>query len=301
MKKYVFLIVLFFVICTGVALFFYYRQSEKQDVSVVFITDDSYVVPTVVAITSALHNKKPETNLNIYVLGNNLNKENKKLLGEMPVHLLDYEKSLPDIEKIQNYVSVTALIKFYLSDVFSKKNKILYIDADTIIQGDLEELFNTDLTDCYAAVVKDLTATKMGKGTERLDLKNYFNTGVMLLNLDKIRQDNLPQKMMEYKLTKDEKKFMDQDAFNVVFEEKVKYLSVKYNWMPNHQKYFEVSKLQEFYDLDENLETKDAVIVHFINKQKPWKNKDVIEHFLWDKYYYMSPLKDRPILYEENR
>ena len=82
------------------------------------------------------------------------------------------------------HVSSTDFFKFDLPDVLSDWDKVLYIDTDMIIQGDLSQLFNTDLGEAYIAAVKDMAGMALESHHNRLGLGNYFNAGMMLMNLN---------------------------------------------------------------------------------------------------------------------
>ena len=98
-----------------------------------------------------------------------------------------------------------------------------------IIGGDLTPLYEIDISDCYAGVIKDMLGMAV-KHHERLGQSSYFNSGVMLLNLKAMRSRNLTSVLKEYRLSH-VSQFMDQDAFNAVFCEQVRYLSPDFNLM----------------------------------------------------------------------
>lgn len=273
----------------------------QKDIPVVLHTDNNYVVPAIVTIISMLINKYKNTNYKIYVLGNKLNKENKEIFKSIKgVDVIDHISQFNRFEGTHQHVSSTDLFKFDLPLVFPQYDKILYLDVDMIIQHDLSELYDTDISQYYAAAVKDMHGMISGKHHNRLGLKNYFNAGMMLLNLKKMRQNNISEKLIDYKLHKDQGYFMSQDALNYVFNENVKYIGPQYNYMaPNFQRYTKES-IKEFYEMNEadyQYMIQAAHIVHLTDKKKPWKYKSAWGANLWAKYYYMSPLKDKKIKY----
>ena len=173
------------------------EKERKSNINIAMITDDNYVMPTVVAIKSMLMNKDKNTTYIINVLTNNLSEKNILILKNLNssycvVNILN-ETQL--IEKYQNieqnrHVTYAALLKFFLPNIFKELDKILYLDSDIIVQSDLNDLYNTDINDNYAGVVKDILAVKNPNHLLRLSCanKNYFNSGVMLLNLKKMRE-----------------------------------------------------------------------------------------------------------------
>ena len=279
---------------------------DKSDIyheyPIVLITDENYLYPTIVTITSILINKDRDTKYKIHVFCNSLSEKSKKLLSSIDscIEVIPFENEFSEFVGTHQHVSATALLKFKIADIFPKYDKILYLDTDVIIQHDLSDLFNIDIHDKYAAVVKDMAGMLSQHVEKLLGLDNYFNSGMMLLNIKKMREENIYEKLIDYKLHKDTRRFMDQDCFNAVFGENVVYLTCKYNYMPINQKDFKDKQLADFYKVPQDLiSTFDsyASVIHLTNKEKPWVYKDVYGNALWAKYYYKSVLKNKRIKY----
>lgn len=283
------------------------EDSKPQDnakLPIVLITDENYVNPTIVTITSALANKYNNTDYQFYILGNFLSKTSIDLFKEIPnVEVINFTQAFKEFEGTHQHVSAAALLKFKIPDIFSDIEKILYIDTDVIIQKDLSELFNLDISNCYAAAVKDIECMMHGKHHVRLNLQTYFNSGMMLLNLKKMQADNISEKLVEYKKNDVSKHFMDQDAFNKVFAENIYNISPLFNFIPVSWSYFTNDILADFYGLSyEDIKhiQSHAAICHLANKMKPWKYRATFGAELWAKYYYSSPLKHKKIEYLDN-
>lgn len=265
-------------------------------------TDNNYVIPAIVTITSILKNKKSDSQYEIRVLGNNLSKENIELFRKAGIDVIPHKNSFEQFEGKHEFVSSTDLFKFDLPQVLSDWDKVLYVDTDIIVQDDLSELFNTDLGNNYVAAVKDMAGMVDGRHHTKNGLKNYFNAGLMLLNLKKMREDNVSEKLIDYKLHKDIGHFMSQDALNCVFEEKVVWLHPKYNYMAPNMKKYTSKQICEFYKISTNDYDhllKNAVIVHLTNKKKPWKYIDTYGHKLWMKYFKKSVAKNTKLRFED--
>ena len=263
-------------------------------ISVVLITDSNYVVPTAVTIKSILVNA--DNPVEIYVLGVGISNKNAKSLERAGANVIRTDVKLPQFDGRHPHVSAAALLKFDLPNIFAAKDKILYLDTDMIILGDLGKLFNTDLGKHYAAVVKDMAAVRDNHAT-KLGHKDYFNSGMMLLNLAKMRVDEISQKLIDYKLNKDVGHFMDQDCLNAVFNENVIYVSPIYNWMAPNQSNYTVQEIKDFYNIDFDLTLNNAVVVHLTNRQKVWNYVNVLGHDLWMQYYKKSIFKHKKIIF----
>jgi glycosyltransferase involved in cell wall biosynthesis/lipopolysaccharide biosynthesis glycosyltransferase len=271
---------------------------------IVLITDENYVKPTIVTITSILVNKYANTNYKIYVLGNSLSYESKKLLQKIDssVMVVPFKNAFAEFIGTHGHVSAAALLKFKIADLFPQYDKILYLDTDMIIQHDLTELFKIDIRNKYAAVVKDMFGMLDVHVCNKLNLTDYFNSGMMLLNIKKMRNEKTYDKLLDYKLHKDIRRFMDQDCLNVVFNENVIFLSCKYNYMPCNQKVYNNDQVAQFYGVLSALIPKFdlyALIIHLTNKQKPWDYNNVYGTDLWAEYYYKSVLKNHVLKYKD--
>ncbi|MEE0968579.1 MAG: glycosyltransferase, partial [Clostridia bacterium] len=154
-----------------------------------------------------------------------------------------------------------------------------------------------DITNAYAAVGCERTETKDGAPPivcTRIDLHNprYFNSGFMILNLNKMRHDNIPEKLIDYKLH-GKMWNMDQDALNAVIGYNVVYFD--YN---THLLYHQLAseELREKYGkgTDRNLIQK-CTVLHFTSHRKPWKTRLPIVTRMWLKYYKCTPYSDEKI------
>lgn len=278
-------------------------------VNICFICDDKFSLPTGVAIQSLSENRNVDIYYNVYIICYNVSIENKNKLVKMnqnkfSVQLID----LSNIKKYDNlsitglHVTPTALFKFDLPNIFSDLEKIIYIDGDVLIKEDLYPLYSIDIDNEYAGVVRDRRAFFYKRKTlyERLkiDYNEYFNTGMMVLNLKKMRDDNIPYKLLDYRL-KGKNDFMDQDAFNVVFGNCVRYLSLKYNSITTCINDADIEHINQFY-LEEKFNSKEdlfnkSIIWHFASPEKPWKYTNVKYRKYWLQYYYKSSFKDIPL------
>lgn len=283
----------------------------RDKIAVVMICDTNYVVPTCVTLTSLKLNKKVETNYHIHILTDNLKKEDKKYLymldsDDFEISIIEGNmENLKDLHtktSKNNYCVATeaALLKFEIPQLVTNYDKVIYLDGDIICRKDLTGLYITKLTTQYAAVVMD--SGKLYSNRELVqNSPKYFNSGVMLLNLKKMREDNITEKLIETKKKMQDRSLMDQNVLNVVFGMNTKLLPIKYNFLyinllrAEKNKYFTMQELNEMYGTDyESLDMirKDSYIIHFSSKDKPWKFYDVRLADEWFDYFMQSPVKD---------
>ena len=262
-------------------------------IEVCFITDKNYLVATMTAIKSLVINNKNEC-IKVYVICSCVSSSDTVLLKKLStkkikIEIINVDKDFEYVKTEHKYVSKTALLKFYLPELIPNSDKILYLDDDILVLKSLKELCEINIDSYYAAVVKDMPATIKGYNKE-LNLVHYFNSGVMLLNLKKMREEKISEKLIEYKKSETDGRFMDQNAFNKIFNLQVRYMDLKYNYMqPNLLEYsdYEIAK---FYNIKQtDILSKSVVVFHITGGIKPWKNILSKEFEIYLKYFLMLP------------
>lgn len=255
-------------------------MQNKDEYSIVFITNNDYVRPTVVAIKSVLDTATDSGNIHFYVLGDCLSDDSINLLNGIGHKKLTIMPSEHLIAKycnvnVDRHVSTSALLKFFIPQIFADLDRVLYLDGDIVVRGDLTELYNTDIDDVYGAVVKDTLCVLNRKYMDEVQITNeyYFNSGVMLLNLERMRADGITEKLLHYRLNV-KQQFMDQDAFNAIIGHSVKFVSYRYNFLNYYLTVMSPKKLSEFFDeqLPETISEiyNSCVILHLGGREKPW-------------------------------
>ena len=140
---------------------------ENETINIAFVSDADYAIPTGVAVYTLLENRNPERKYHIYVIANALASRQADLIRSIStsgfkITILDAERitSYDGFEKMEYAMHVTpaSLYKFNLPDALSSIDKLLYLDGDIIIRDSLEELYDTDISGCYAAVCRDIGA-----------------------------------------------------------------------------------------------------------------------------------------------
>ena len=132
-----------------------------NEVVIAYITDNNYIMPTIVSINSSIMNKNESSIYKILIIGVSINNENKKIIEEFISKNINYKTYLNilhfNFDDSHPYVTSAAIFKFDIANILSDYDKVLYIDCDTIILKDLTELFEINLNDYYVAVVKDFS------------------------------------------------------------------------------------------------------------------------------------------------
>jgi len=125
--------------------------------------------------------------------------------------------------------------RIFLPELLPKTDRVLYLDADTIAVDSLAPLWETQLGDSYLAAVTNVFMREHEGRAERLGLdgpRAYFNSGVMLLNLDLWRRDRLSEALREYAVAnRDQLGWADQDAINILLGHRRLALHPRWNLM----------------------------------------------------------------------
>ena len=157
-------------------------------------------------------------------------------------------------------------------------DRVLYLDADIIINGSLNEFYNQSFEDNYAAAVRDRfeNIDKVVLLKEKLGLKiedAYFNSGVMLFNLALFRKKiKLEDIMALIEEKREALRYFDQDVLNCLLKNHIKLCSQEYNT----QTYpFDQSSLSDIKDT--------AVVIHYTGLPKPWSPEynGTLDYLYW--------------------
>lgn len=276
-----------------------------SSINICLITDNNFALPTAVTIESIAKNSDKNCVYNIYIICNkNVDDANQKKLLACGENRPNIHIELVIVEDDSRYqlfakkdfpVSISATFKFSIPDLLPELEKVLYIDGDLIVQSDLNAFYSTDVSDVYAGVIKDYHAlTFKGDVWERLGirLEGYFNSGVMLLNLAKMREEEVTEKLIDYRMN-GINYYMDQDTLNVVFGHKVKYLDFRYNATLTNWRNKASEDLSVYYKMDYREDKYDylreAEIVHYCSSDKPWRYYDTHFADVWYKYFLTCP------------
>lgn len=280
---------------------------KNNVVNLCFVTDSGYSMPTCVTLTSILANKNSDTSYNIYIMCKDVDSDKKQKF--LSLNGPKFKIILIDLDEMEDYskykinnipATPTSIYKFFIPEILSGLDRVLFLDGDIIVREDLSRLYKTSIKDVYLAAVLNANG-----GDTKLKI-NYFNSGVMLMNLSLMRKNKVSEKLINYRMS-GYNGYMDQDAFNIVCRDKVKFLPFKYNTQINavyiafiEKGVFENSDLSRVWGTESGKGiTKDAIIgsaeiIHYTSA-KPFKHFDCLLADEWYKYYYESPWSEFPL------
>ena len=263
---------------------------------IVHCLDNNYVPFCGTAMVSCCeNNSKP---IHFHIISSSLSDDNKSALKAIAnkygkqISFYDVDENiLKDcIIREGDHVSVAAYLRILIPNILSVEiTKVLYLDCDLIVCGDLSELFNTDLTSYACGGVYDGSTDNITT-YNRLKypiMSGYFNTGVLLMNIDYWRKNDITAEIFKFiKNFPERLLWWDQDAINGVLLGKIKFLPFKYNMTDPF--YMVNLPLRQVYIDEIELSLFNPVILHFATSNKPWYPEN--QHPLKYKFYHYLSL-----------
>lgn len=230
--------------------------------------DDHYIKPTLVMLNSLfIHNRKNKIHLYVLYTETGLTKQRRMEIVRLTaifhvcVDFVSVRDNCFDGAPLVDYISITTYYRLMAMDLI-QVNKILYLDTDLVVTGDLRELYETDMKNKAFAGVRVHSKERKRK----LGITggySYINAGVLLMNLSWLRKHTTRNEILSYIAQNWENlRLADQDVINGLFYKNNKVLPVRYNYCPYKNK--------EYFKFKKDLAVK-PVIYHYRGIEKPWQ------------------------------
>lgn len=282
----------------------------KMDILYQF--NEKYAPYAGVSITSLFSNNQQAEEIVVWILGEDLtngSKERLKRLAEQyrqRISFVDTTALIEQMKKLQMPTyrgSYAANMRLFLPEVLDACiSKILYLDADTIVDSNIQDLFELNIGECPLAMALDSLgkAHKKDIGLEKQDY--YYNSGVILFQMQEWRKQKLTEKIVAHvQQVRAHYPAPDQDLLNVVCKGRVFRLPPNYNFQPVHvafsvKQYMQVYSAQGYYTGAELEKAKAQIsIYHFFRfiGEFPWhQNSCHPDTALFDYYLKKSLWND---------
>ena len=276
------------------------KKTYKQKIPICFATDDNYVPFLTVALASLLDNASKENFYKIYVLTSHLSDENINSIKKHEVEncSIEFVQLSKELDKVQDmfhlrdYYSKETYYRIFIPNLFPQYDKVLYLDCDITVLGDVSELYNTQIHGYYVAAAQEevmQTFEVFGNYVEQADginRKEYFNAGILLINCRRWRNKLIAERFVDLLNRYTFRVVQDEDYLNVLCKGNVKKLNL--GWNKTSYK-------------NDDFDDKDLRIIHWKINWRPWKYKDVLyeEHF-W-KYAKMTDFYGRLVTMRDSR
>lgn len=252
----------------------------------------NYFVPAAVTLKSILDSSDHEARYEVICLVSEDIPEGMKgklasmAEDRMTFRYLNLKGSLGEGAYVDERYSEAASYRLLLPEILAEYESVAYIDCDVIVRNDIDALYrSTVLGENYLAAVFEAPIEDQASRFEALgcDPKRYFNSGFLIMNLRKMREDNVSRRLLEG-LKCDYLEFPDQDVLNMVCKGRVIGLSPIYNGIrtfniPAYKKEFLAVYSEEDWKAVEEHGT-----IHYTGG-KPWKMFSIRFGEWWETYF----------------
>ena len=263
----------------------------KPVIDIFYSFDDNFTKYVSVSLYSLIENASKNYDYHIHLLHQSLTDKSKELIMSLEKpgfsfefeDVTDYLSTLSRDLPLRDYYSKTTYYRLFIADMHPELNKSLYIDSDTVIQGDISELYNTDISDYYLAACHEqamLNVNEFGNYVEQcvgVSRYNFFNCGVLLINSKEWRTHKVLNRFMGLLNQYDFLVTQDEDYLNLICKDHVLFLDQKWNY----ETMFELPCPQN-----------EIGVFHYIMFEKPWHYNSCPYADVYYSYAKKSPCYD---------
>ena len=266
-------------------------------IPVVYSTDHNFIMPTGVSLLSLLGHSK-DCELHIYILqSNNVTDTDRDILRSI---CQQFSTDIDFISMGDNFIncfeirdiSTPAYYRLLIPWIIPDHEKIIYLDGDIIFNQSVKNIFTFDIGDNLVAGVRTgfRKNTRVGNYIEKLSLNvdEYINSGVLLINAVKHRELNLKEAYLTH--AKKQYTFQDQDIINIVCKDHIGFMPRWFNTTPNTVVDLDLIPSGQSINTSNGDCITSPVIIHYAGA-KPWK-EFTYWWLAWWETYKKSPFYD---------
>lgn len=257
-------------------------ENNLEVIPIFFAIDDGYMPFLAVALESLIDNASKNYYYSIKILYTNINEDNKRKINKYKrdnvniefVDLNYYIEKVKDKLYTRDYYTKTTYFRLFIANLYPQYNKAIYLDSDIVVLGDVSELYNIELGDNLIAAAPDdviQTTRVFQEYAEKVvgvaDYRNYFNAGILLMNLDEFRKFNFQEKFLYLLETIKFTVAQDQDYLNRLCKGKVKIIDKGWDRMPI---------------ATDDYPKENIKIIHYNLADKPWRYDNIkYQEYFW--------------------
>lgn len=295
-------------------------MNNSKRIPIAVAADNNYAPYLSSLIQSILENTRRPSDVDFFVMSKDLTKRNQSFLrhqvedASSTITFIDLTSAVDTLEEIEltDWFTIEILFRLLLPDLLPNIDKILYLDSDIIVLGDVAELFNVDLGDNLigACLDPDMAGNCAGFDPSRKaylveevglnDPYSYFQSGMLLMNLAQFRQDVPTSKLLQVASSRTWK-YNDQDTLNNVASGRVTFIHMKWNFLVDWGDEEVRSKTifpmaPDFIFQEYEAAASSPCIIHYAGFQKPWNCPDMDWADCFWRYARNSPLYEQVLL-----
>ena len=270
---------------------------SKHIIPIFYALDERFMKYGIVSLYSLRENAVSGNTYKIYFLHTDVTDESRakvKNLLERPgfeiyfENVSDYLESIAHKFPLRDYYSKTTYFRLFIADMHPEYDKAIYVDSDTIIQGDMSDLYDIDIKGFILGACHEqamVQVNEYGAYVEKclgLDRNLYFNAGLLLINCVEFRQRNVLDRFIQTLQVYDCVVTQDEDYLNLLCKDHVKFLDQRWN-------------TEIFGTIPYPIE--EAKILHYIMFNKPWHyetcpHADIFYKYAKKTWVYDAILED---------
>ena len=246
---------------------------NNRPIQIFYACDDNFVKYTIVSLHSMQKNASKEFKYHVHILHTGISDAMKGRVLEMQNDcfeisfddVTEYLVSISDKLPLRDYYSKTTYYRLFIAEMYPEYDKAIYIDSDTVVQGDISELYRINIDDAYVGACHEqamLQENVYGTYVEKVvgvPRYNFFNAGMLVINCDRFRIRFVLDKFIEYLHMYNFVVTQDEDYLNLICKDHVFWLDQRWN-------------TEIFGELGYPI--KEAKIIHYIMTNKPWHYAD---------------------------
>lgn len=262
-------------------------MDDIKMIPIVFGIDKSYILQAFTVMHSVLKNTKSEIHFIV------LSKDKIEEYTDEFTDILSktYDNFTLDIRRVQGeafdnvqifhkHLSMSSYFRLLIPELVKEYDKCIYLDSDILVNGDIQELFHTDINgyyfggvqDCHLVFGNNYFGIKEHIKTNMPFVKTYINAGVLVMNLKKLRDSNMAAEFLFQ--AKQKNRYEDQDVINLCCYKAIKTLPIKFNMFQHYTGSVVECPLNSVYTRSEiEIGRSEPAILHFNSRYKPWENR----------------------------
>ena len=256
---------------------------SKPIIPIFYACDDNFVKYTIVSLHSMIRNASKDFHYHVYILHTGISQPMTDQVLALQndsfsirfENVTEYLNSVSEKLPIRDYYSKTTYYRLFIAEMFPQYDKVIYIDSDTVVQGDISELYLTDIRDAYVGACHEQAMVQVdeyGTYCERVvgvSRHNFFNAGLLLINCERFRTHSVLEKFVECLKAYNFVVTQDEDYLNLICKDHVHWLDQRWN-------------TEIFGKIGYPIE--EAKILHYIMTSKPWHYADCRHGDIFWKY-----------------
>ena len=262
------------------------RKNAKNTVNVFFASDRNYLPYLAVALASLSKHASSERFYNVRILSEDLTNESirgiiKGLKPNVKIRVYSVADKISGIKKelalrLRDYYSDAIYYRIFIAEMFPKLDRAVYLDSDIVLNTDVEKLYNAPIGDNLLGAVTDESVMSaepfreyVKKHVRMKHAEDYFNSGVLVMNLAKMREEGIKDQFINLLCKYNFKTVApDQDYLNFLCRGKIHYLERGWNKHAISENHIDRSELY---------------LMHYNMFNKPWKYDGVQnEDLFWE-------------------